>query len=397
MRRLGFALAAAGLAFSAHAQTAPAAPASLNDAEKMQANIRNWAFRWTAADKPTLSSSGKPDGQRESMVGREDTFAGTEPADETPDCISLPVDAMSLIRERARLTNIVIIGEAHNAPLDRHFIGEVLTMLRVEGYAIYAAETFSPYVDLDHDDVLGTDGWYTNEPVYARTVRLARSLGYRLVAYEQTAQQSEAAEKAPGKTELSSINAREADEAENLMAAIFRGHPDEKVVIHVGYGHVLDGEDVNGKGWIAMASRLKAMSGRDPLSISQTDCRSAGAGEVIAERRHAPKARPDDAAVPVDLMVGRPPLKLKDGRPAWRQEAGDRTARIPATFLTLKEPVIVEARPQGSPLATVPVDRVMLFPGETRPLLLPPGRYRVDGFVKAGRLEGEPVVIEVPR
>ncbi len=64
-------------------------------------------------------------------------------------------------------------------------------------------------------------------------------------------------------------------------------------------------------------------------------------------------------------------------------------------FMSFSERVIVEARPQQASLGVAPVDSVLLYPGERLPLLLPPGRYRIDGYLKSGRVPGDPVVVDV--
>ncbi len=48
---------------------------------------------------------------------------------------------------------------------------------------------------------------------------------------------------------------------------------------------------------------------------------------------------------------------------------------IPKELLSDKTRVLIEARNTGEPPEAVPIDRVLLWPGETRPLLLPVGSY----------------------
>src|SRR5690606_19671314 len=98
---------------------------------------------------------------------------------------------------------------------------------------------------------------------------------------------------------------------------------------------------------------------------------------------------------PMDLYAGHPRLTFLSGRPAWRREIDDKPVPVPFAFLSSDERVIVEARPVGASLSEVPTDRLILFPGERLPMLLPPGRYRIDGFTPAGRIAGDSVQVEV--
>ncbi len=329
--------------------------------------------------------------QMMSLAGRDDLASTNQ---QRPDCIALPGDPVATVVERARATNIVIINEDHAAPFDRHFIGRVLTALKAEGYAVYAAESLSPYGGLDHDGVLAGDGFYVNEPIYARTLGLAKSLGYRPVAYEQT-QEQDAMLKASN-PELSQINRREIAQTDNLMAAIFNEQPDAKAVIHVGHAHVWEHKMPESRGAeVWMAERLKARAGRDPLTIDQTMCNSTSDVSVAAIELTKTDGTVQPAKV-TDLFIGHSPLDFRNGRVAWRQDLGERLMPIPPELIGSAEHVIVEARPEGAPSDVVPTDRILLRPGETLPLLLPPGRYRVEGFTAAGKIEGVTPVVETP-
>lgn len=353
--------------------------------------VRGQVFQYTPAQKPAPGARSLQSGQAEAFVGREDLYIARVQAAYAA-CVPLESDPLALIAERARRTNIVIINEHHSSPRDRHFIGQVLTALRPAGYTIYAAETLSQIDRLDEPDALGSHGWYTNEPVFGRTLRLARSLGFALVAYEQTPEQQAAGSQLAG---TARSNRRERDQAANLMAAIFSRNPDARVVIHVGHGHVNERPaPTEPQAFEAMAQRLKAATGRDPLTISQTTCRSAGTVAVVAEAFRKPDGGIERESR-VDLYVGHPPLQFENGRPTWRLAAGDRPVATPATFLGRSERVIVEARPEHAGPGVVPVDRILLFPGDELPLLLPAGRYRIDGFTEKGRIDEPPVVLEV--
>lgn len=363
----------------------------------LQAQLRRQLFAPLPARATPESRESQAFGQAASMAGREDVgVMPSRPGRPSPVCEGLVDDPIELIAREARGTSIVIINESHYSPRDRHFIGQVITALRPLGFDTYAAETFSHDTSLDHAEVLGTDGWYSNEPIYARTLLLARQLGYRFVPYEQTAAQRQADAAGSQPNDMTGgINRREAAQTDNLMTNIFRANPRARVVIHVGYDHARERQapdQPSGTMW--MAERLKAATGIDPLTISQTMCDGSGSGTVVARYRHGTDGARMEGA-PVDLYIGHPKLTFQDGRPAWRQAIGDVRVPVPQLFLGRQEPVVIEARSSTASPAEVPTDRLLLFPGESLPLLLPRGRYRVEGFLAGGRIEGEAVEVEV--
>jgi hypothetical protein len=325
------------------------------------------------------------------MAGRDDLAAEHL---NRPTCVPLQGDPLAEIVKRARETSIVIVNEDHAEPYDRHFIAQMLTALKVEGYTVYAAETFAPGRDVSHAGALGDDGFYINEPVYGRTLGLAKSLGYRIVAYEQTREQDEAVKQAnPAESQ---INRREMAQTENLMKAVFDADPDAKVLIHVGHAHAWERKRSESKGTeVWMAERLKARSGRDPLTVDQTVCASTSGASVAADGFTKSDGTIQPAQT-VDLLVGHPPLAFRDGRVTWRQDLGEKITPMPKEFTGRAENVLIEARLAGAEPDIVPADRILLRPGEALPLLLPPGRYRVEGFTQAGPIEGAAVMIDVP-
>jgi hypothetical protein len=379
-------LGAAGLvscvaAIGAALAASPGPVTEAQDAAGLQmlADIRTQVFQSFPRDKAGPSRSG---GQLEAFVGREELYMAKQTAS-LPLCAPLDSDPLEEIARRARQASVVIINEHHSSPLDRHFVGQVLKVLRRQGYSIYAAETFTRTDNIVHPEVLGFDGWYTNEPTFGDTVRTAKALGYSLVPYEET-QAQRAAGPADDPKSSQGSSRREQSQADNLVEGIFKAHPDAKVIIHVGHGHVRERPQAGEPEFMAMAQRLKMATGIDPLTISQTSCRSATAGDVVGESF----ARADTAGpFPVDLYVGHPLPVFSEGRPEWRRRVGQKAVDVPPAFLNLGERIIVEVRPMGAGLGSVPVDRVLLFPGERLPLLVSPGKYRVDGFVESGRLD----------
>lgn len=311
--------------------------------------------------------------QAAAFVGREDFFvANSNESFSARTCQSLPGDPIAEIARRAAQTNIVIINEAHDSPQHRQFIAEVLNALWPLGYKTYAAETFSADMELAGDWARLGDGFYSAEPIFGRILTAAKRKGYRFVAYEQTPEQSKSAA-APGIDLRKVVTRREEVQTENLMHALFLGAPDTKVIIHVGCQHVQERSKEGQVKW--MAERLTEATGRDPLTISQTDCLSASTATTLAQ----------DAASAMDLYIAHPALNLKDQRPAWRQAIGDIPIPVPPDLSANSEPVVIEATPVDAPIDAVPVDRVLVRPGESIPLLLPPGHYRVESVTSEGQ------------
>lgn len=369
------------LAFACATPTAVAPPMIDPAAYEKAAPVRSFLFSYlgkTVGEKP-LSDTGE---QMAGMVGREDLIVAKK--GETlglKACPPLPGDPVAEIARRARETNIVIINEAHTSPRDRQFIGKVLLALRPLGYTTYAAETLNNNYPIDHPPLLINDGFYSSEPIFGRMIMEAKRLGYRLVSYEMTEAQGMAEENSLPLQDR--LNRRDAAQTANLVAAIFKDHPDEKVIIHVGYGHVQ--ERGNNAGANMMAQRLAKATGRDPLTISQTSCLSGSGVTAIVQ----------GSTTDVDIEVGHPPLKMMDGRPEWRQAMGDIKTPIPPGLLPTTEPLLIEARPLDAPVDTVAIDRVLLRPGEALPLLLPPGRYRLDVTTASGDVARAPTVVSV--
>ena len=379
------------------AAASPSATAYMQDTAGHQSQevLRDFVFQYLPREKSSSNPSSPSRGQAEAFVGREDLYVGRS-FSTRPNCVPLDASPLQLIADRARKTNIVIVNEHHASPRDRSFIAGILSVLRPEGYSIYAAETFSRFADssANNDTRHDGSGWYSNEPIFARTVQTAGSLGYSYVAYEQTPDQAKAYAEEPANSPRR-MNAREEFQAINLVAAVFAKDPDSRVVIHVGHSHVREqpvpwaADDV-----VRMAQRLKSMTGRDPLTISQTECNSPHSSYVVAESFWRADGEQETAS-PVDLYIGHPQLTFQGGRPTWRQSIGDKAVDIPGAFLDANEPMIIEARPEGVTLGALPLDRVFLYPGERLPLLLPAGRYRIDGFFATGRTNRVPEILEV--
>ena len=310
-------------------------------------------------------------------VGREDRQSNVEGrwivAGQCEPATAHDGDVLGVIADHAADTRIVIVNEAHDRPHHREFSRRLAIRLAPLGYTHFAIEALDP--DKFTTDVLPyahtNFGTYVNEPVFGSLVRTAKDLGLVLVAYDSSISDSEAALDAFERTSL-----RE-ERQESRLAEVIADLPEsERILIHVGYSHAAEvpiwGFGGNQIEW--MAARLKQSTGIDPLTIDQTDCLSD------SDRIQFAAASPRHADGQHDLVVAHPALKFLNGRPEWCAEGQISQVAIPRGFVNQRARTIVEARYVDEPMDAVPIDRVMLWPGETIPLLLPVGYYWFVGF-----------------
>lgn len=317
------------------------------------------------------------DTQTLSMFGREDLIAASSDDYRSNGCAPLPsaTSVMDEIVRRARQTSIVVINESHERSQHRSFAADVARRLRPLGYDTLALETLSnPPADVppqylprfitqpDLPYLEDNDGHYLSEAGYGRLGRQAKALGYRLLRYEDNTHNEQAKPVSPAQQ----IALREEAQAGNLTLFL-KAHPASKLLVYVGFSHAAEVRRSDGSMW--MAARLKEKTGIDPLTISQTTCRG-GSGTV-----HLSALPSDQPAGTFDLVVDHPREQFTRGRPAWRQEKGDQAVDIPRTLRPAKGWRVIEARPVGEAVTSVPVDRIAIRPGENVALMLPPGRY----------------------
>lgn len=318
------------------------------------------------------------------MLGREDRAAASEnheyrpaecePVADGPSGWDAVVDA---IAARAANHRIVIINESHVVSRHRETTRRLLAKLRPLGFSVLAAETFAHLPDgkspVEQLPALAwphqNDGYYLGEPAFGRLVRQARALDYRLAPYEVIYDRSGP----PSGDVIERIAHRESAQARHLAEILRKMGPDERLLVHVGYSHASEVPlpEAGGKESEWMAARLKALTGIDPLTISQTSCRQPNGPVRLAT---------PPASVRLgqfDMIVAHPVEAFADHRPRWRREAGDIPVAVPPALRPTDAPLVIEAFAWDEPFEAVPADRVYVEPAEDLPLLLPPGRYRV--------------------
>jgi len=398
-------LVACGLVAAAWAQSPTAAPTALNQANEALAR----GDYLEAVDRYRAAAF-RPDGSRDEAAfgawlqvhpfigGVLDPAAiGSGPAAPIDPEVAERLrraevrDAIAEIRRRAARTSIVILNESHNMPRDRAFALEVARALRPLGYATLAVETFSNYPGRDGANVMeqlvrdryvrrGT-GYFTDDPVFADFVRQAIAIGYRPVAYEPVLDRVQ-------RPLAEQIAHREQGQAEMLVARIFRDNPGAKVLIYVGYAHVYEAPLPSSE-W--MASRLKRLTGIDPLTIDQTlidetmpsqtayrdlIARRIGRRPAILFNDGRPLLLGSTAAM-VDLQVWHPQLRLVRGRPDWLWRMGRRAVPVPSPLLPRSGRRLIQAFAADEAADSIPLDQIVIEAGQPAPPLLVPRGTRL--------------------
>lgn len=324
-----------------------------------------------------------------SFAGREDLAAAHNrdaflyapcPADSL-----IEGDPMDIVMGRAQDAQIVIINESHSNPLHRHAITTIGTRLNGEGFELFAAEAFNHgAVPLEKDYLPDGMGFFTSEPIFARQLGALHEAGQTFIAYEIRPEQYDP----EGLSAPEQIALREEAQANNFIEAVLADDPQARVLVHVGHDHLLKEPITLGPYELQwFASRLAEKTGIDPLTISQTYC--GAPDEDMRIYATGPDHIPDGA---VDLFLAQPDLTFEHGRPIWRREIGDIDTPVPTGLIAPDRATIIEARHPDAPLDSLAIERLLLYPGEALPLLLPPGTWRLDAFTDQGRY-GDPVEV----
>lgn len=272
--------------------------------------------------------------------------------------------ALEAIPALARNYRLVFLNEAHNIPLTRTLTVQLLPGLRKAGFTYLAIETlYQADAALEKRGYpTAESGFYTEEPISAELVRTALKLGFTLVPYE-------ALSDATG-------DAREAEQARNIYAAVFKKDPAARLVVEAGYAHIQKaGSFLNG---LTMAQHLFKLSGIDGLSVEQTIMIPHPAPEddhpyyVAIEKKLQPSApivfvdaanKPWSLRAGYDVSVVFPAQTLRRGRPTWlalgalRQPLFVSGDRCEEHF-----PCLIEARYAGEGRDAIPADRMVLDP-----------------------------------
>lgn len=289
-------------------------------------------------------------------------------------------DALDAIVAAGRDHQLVIINEAHDAPLHRAFILQLAKRLRAEGFEYYAAEGINEdAAELAKRGYASQQtGFYTQEPLFAELLRGVLELGYQPVAYEAVGSR-------PTGDQRKDIETREKSQAKNLIDRVLAKNPQARMLIHVGYSHARELPQRIGDGEVKwMAAQLKEDTGIDPLTIDQTVDLDPADGDLAMPESAFVLEKPAGGfyvggrnADAMDMQVFHPPHALKNGRPGWLYDFDGRVpVELPAAITAKEARVLVQAYHADNTGTAIPADRFILEPGKERPpLLLAPGKY----------------------
>jgi hypothetical protein len=192
-----------------------------------------------------------------------------------------------VIEREAERTRIVIWGKEHHLPQTRSLYEPMLRLLWSHRYRYLGAETFAESV-MAPDFRVPTfpSGVYLRDPVYADAVRVARDMGYRLVAYQES-----------GAAPSGDASFGDRRQAENLQARVFARDPRATLIVLAGRGHA--SEVTAPDGWTPMASVLKRITSIDPFTVFAVR---------MGERRTSEEEDPQYRFATAHGLIGRPTI-----------------------------------------------------------------------------------------
>jgi len=229
---------------------------------------------------------------------------------------------------------------------------------------------------------LRTTGYYSIEPQYGELERHALARGFTLVAYEFVPPRSV---QDPGERMM----AREVGQAQNIQQVLAKD-PQAKIVVHVGYGHLLENLSPDGQ-FGFMAAFLNKNTGLDPFTIHQVDLLEhadaaldnpyralmhAAEPSVYVDARGALFNSAQDSEK-WDASVYFPPTAYLHGRPTWLLGTDRKYYPLSSKQITVSFPCLVRAyRASEDAAQAVPVDVIELqSAGEDRALVLGRGQF----------------------
>ena len=296
----------------------------------------------------------------------------------------------------------LMFGEEHMKPQTRTLLVPLLRGLRKKGFRYFAAETFSSDLSQTMRDGYpsANTGTYTKDPVFAEAVREALSLGFTLVPYDDTKIPTER----PANDPLFPSNFREHAQAARLKERILDRDPAAKVLVWGGRSHVSEeaGKFPDGNELRPMAYEFRRMTGIDPLTAylpTMTEAASAdsehpdyklatGRGWVEVPTVFLDAKRKPYQSATTDVAIFFPRTRYIRGRPDWlMRELGRIPVAIDPKLAPAQGFMLAQAWLAGEPTSAVPVDQILLMPGDPLPALMLPrhGAYHVRVIDPSGR------------
>ncbi|MDE0054016.1 MAG: hypothetical protein OXT64_07145 [Gammaproteobacteria bacterium] len=305
--------------------------------------------------------------------------------------------ALAYVVSRVTGHQIVMVNEQHHVSTERLLTLELLRPLYDQGFRYLAVEAL-----WEGDDELNRrsypireTGGYVSDVVFGELIREALTMGYEVVPYEASSEQWQ-----PTET-MTSQQARDYGQAQNLIATTIKQDPEAKVLVHCGYDHLR--EVPSPGGWTPMAYYFREATGIDPLTVDQTLFveRNAEGMEhpwrLAADERGLLDDQPvvlvgsDGDLVPVeqthvDVTVLNPRTEYRNDRPGWMTLGGRRDPVGVTTPECIEETCVVEAFNPAWEERAVPYDRVEVRAAKVT-MYVPP---HVDIVIRGYRLDGSP-------
>ena len=283
-----------------------------------------------------------------------------------------PTNAKELILKMASAEQLVIINESHHRPEHRKFTADLLSDLYKQGFRYLALEAimsnsrseFTKYPENKYylGDTTITErgyplmkpcsGTYVKEPAFGNMIREALSLGYQIVGYEKLGKE------------------RELYQAKNL-ARIFEYDPSAKMVIHCGYGHLIESPAKRkNRTDTLMAAHLKAITNINPLTIDQTNYyyltdineivfneTSATSPQCLTLNDTIFKSHLAEQQNYWDMTVFHPPIEYTEGRPHWLTlDSKNKKFVLDASKIVIDYPIRIKLHEAEDRLDAVPID-----------------------------------------
>lgn len=298
------------------------------------------------------------------------------------------------LTEHAGQVDLVMTHEAHNQPISRALVYQMLPVMRRLGFSILALEALPDDATteaINRDGYVrdrATYGYYLREPIEGEIIRRARKLGFTLARYDDFSEGD-----------------RELHQATHL-AQLLRSNRGKKVFVVAGYDHI---RRIDGR----MAQRLPTMYPERFLSIGQLGAGqgndamhglcsprtaapsgSEGSSSTLSSVRWMPGGRGTDITA---FRVGRFSLDraTPDGA-AWLSLGGERSRY---RFDTAKacgrsSACLIEARYADEPADAVPADRYLALGKESAAFLyLKDGRYVITYRDHSGKQQRSETVV----
>lgn len=313
-------------------------------------------------------------------------------------------DAISYLLKGADRHGWLMLGEEHMKPQSRSLLIPLLRGLHKKGFRYFAAETFARNMEpaMRRGYLTWSDGVYTCDPVFAAAAREAIRLGFKLVPYDDT----ELPTQTPPNDPMFRANFREHAQAERLKERILDRDPKAKVLVWGGRGHVSEqaGKFPDGNELRPMAYEFRRLTGIDPLTAYLPAMMegASSAYESAAYKYATQKGWVNEPTVFVgktsfavgnsDVSIFFPRTRYVHGRPDWLPRLLDRVpVPIPPELAKTKSMLLAQAWPKGEPVTAVPIDQILLMPGDPLPALMLPrrGQFQIRVIDPTGKAVGQ--------